>query len=172
MALRPLYRPLRPDLDRFLYATVGEERDGVPLTMISAFARLGLDPWDEAGRLSSLAKPEAGEQLAQTILRLTGTDWPFAEARRIANGLIELLPTRAQAREAAGGSRANHRVIASGNIVLGKIAPGKTFWLVCLLIVAAALVSMVASGDLPFGNRAPSEPLQSASPEASHPPTR
>ncbi len=172
MALRPLYRPLRPDLDRFLHAAVGEERDGMPLTMISAFVRLGLDPWDEAGRLSSLAKREAGEQLAQTILRLTGTGWPFPEARRIANGLIELLPTRAQAREAAGGSRANRRAIVPGKIALGKIAPGKTFWLACLLIVAAALVSMVASGDLPFGNRAPSEPLQIASPEDSHPPMR
>src|ERR1700686_4241226 len=135
MALRPLYGPLRPDLDKFLYAAVGEERDGVPLSMISALARLGLDPWDEAGRLSSLAKPEASEQLGQMILRLTGTRWPFPEARRIAAGLIDLLPTRDQARGATEGARSNR----------GTIAPGKTFWMVCLLLAAAALVSMVAT---------------------------
>lgn len=156
MPLRPSFGPLRPDLDRFLHAAVGEERDGVPLTMISALARLDLDPWDEAGRLSSLAKPEAGAQLAQMIVRLTGTRWLFPEARRIADGLIELLPGRAQLREAAGGSRAT-----------GRAAPRKMFWIVCLLIVAAALVSMAASGDRLFGNRAPSEPLGIASGTAS-----
>src|SRR5258708_4876469 len=154
MPLRPLYRPLRPDLDKFLHAAVGEERDGVPLTVISGLVRLGLDPWDEAGRLSSLKKPEAGEQLAQTILRLTGPRGRCREARRIADGLIELLPTGARVREAAGGSRTKHPTIA----------PGKRFWLVCLLAVAAALASMIAAGDLPFGNRAPSEPPQIASP--------
>lgn len=162
MPLRQLYRPLRPDLDRFLYATVGEEQEGVSLTMLSALVRLDLDPWDEAGRLSSLAKPEAGEQLAQTILRLTGTRWPFSEARRIADGLIELLPTRAQVREAAAAPR------AKGSTIM----PGKAFWLVCLLIAGAAFVSMLATGDLPFGNRAPSEPLQIAPSENSHPPMR
>jgi hypothetical protein len=167
MPLRPLYGPLRPDLDKFLHAAVGEERDGVPLTMISALARLDLDPWEEAGRLSSLAKPDAGAQLAQTIMRLTGTRWPFPEARRIADGLIELLPTRAQVREAADGSRTRLPRIAAG-----KIAPGKMFWLLCLLVVVAALVSMVASGDLHFGNRAASEPIQTASPDNSQPPLR
>ena len=167
MPLRPLYRPLRPDLDRFLHATVGDERDGVPLTMISALVRLDLDPWDEAGRLSSLARPEAGEQLARTISRVTGTRWPFPEARRIADGLIELLPSRAQRREAADGPRPKSLKIAAGNI-----APGKAFWLVCLLVAGAALVSMLASGDLSFGNRAPTEPLQIGSPENSHPPMR
>ena len=36
MSLQPLYRPLRPDLDKFLYAAVGEEQEAVTLTMISA----------------------------------------------------------------------------------------------------------------------------------------
>src|SRR3954447_15287871 len=49
MALRPLFAPLRPDLDPFLFAVVREERDGIPLSTISALTQLGLDPWDEAG---------------------------------------------------------------------------------------------------------------------------
>ena len=36
MSLQPLYRPLRPELDKFLYAAVGEERGPVTLTMLSA----------------------------------------------------------------------------------------------------------------------------------------
>jgi hypothetical protein len=53
MTLRGSFRPLRPDLDRFLFATVEDEIDGIPLSVISALTRLGLDPWQEAGWLSS-----------------------------------------------------------------------------------------------------------------------
>ena len=44
MSQHPLYRPLRPDLDKFLYAAVGEQHEAVTLTMISALVRLDLDP--------------------------------------------------------------------------------------------------------------------------------
>jgi hypothetical protein len=71
MALRRLFAPLRPDLDDFLFAAVGDERNGIPLSMISALTQLGLDPWDEAGRLSALAKQEAVERLTELILRLS-----------------------------------------------------------------------------------------------------
>ena len=45
MALRPLFAPLRPELDQFLFAVVGEERNRIPLSTISALTQLGLDPW-------------------------------------------------------------------------------------------------------------------------------
>jgi hypothetical protein len=162
MALRPLYCPFRPDLDNFLYAAVGEERDGVPLSLISAFVRLDLDPWHEASRLALLQKPEAGAQLAEMILRLPEMSSPLPEARRIADELIELLPGRAELREAARGSRAKGVTIA----------PGNAFLLAGLLLVALVLAGMAATGDLPIGNRAPPEPLQSAPPENFHPPQR
>ena len=38
MALRRLYAPFRPDLNKFLFAAVGEERNGIPLSMMSALA--------------------------------------------------------------------------------------------------------------------------------------
>lgn len=43
MALRRLYAPFRPDLNNFLFAAVGEERNGIPLSMMSALAQLDLD---------------------------------------------------------------------------------------------------------------------------------
>src|SRR5215831_4869567 len=72
MTSRGSFRPLRPELDRFLFATVGDEFDGMPLSVISALTRLGLDPWQEAGRLSSLSNREAVEQLARLIVELPG----------------------------------------------------------------------------------------------------
>jgi hypothetical protein len=53
MTLRQSFRPLQPDLDKLLFATVGDEIGGIPLSVISALTRLGLDPWQEAGRLLS-----------------------------------------------------------------------------------------------------------------------
>jgi hypothetical protein len=148
MALHPLYRPLRPDLDGFLFAPVGEERDGIPLSVISALTRLGLDPWDEATRLSSLAKREAVDQLSPMIGRLPGTRWSLSEAREIAVGLVALLPT-------SGSTRASIEARHSGR---RKVPPSTTFWLICFLLLAAALVSMAANGKLPFGSHRQSEP--------------
>src|SRR6516225_4814186 len=92
MTLRESFRPLRPDLDRFLFAAVGDEIDGIPLSVISALTRLGLDPWQEAGRLSSLSRREAVEQLGRLIAEIPGIFRPLREAREIADDLICLLP--------------------------------------------------------------------------------
>ena len=146
MALRPLYRPLCPDLDDFLFAPVGEERDGIPLSVISALTRLGIDPWDEATRLSSLERREAVDQLVLTIVRLPGMS--RSEALDIALDLVELLPTSSSTRGPAEVRRSGRR----------KSAPSRAFWLICLLLVAAALVSLVANGELPFGSHRQSEP--------------
>jgi hypothetical protein len=67
MTLRQRFLPLQPEFDRFLFATVGDEIEGMPLSVISARTRLGLDPWQEAGRLSSMTHHEAVEQLARLI---------------------------------------------------------------------------------------------------------
>ena len=136
MVLRPAYRPVRPELDDFLYAAVGEEIDGVPLSLISAYAQLGLDPREEAGRLMSLKKPEAIEQLGRMILTLTGTRWSPAEVRHIAAALVDRLPRAGQVQAPAEGLRPH--------------APTpplrKTLWVVCLLLVAAVLVAVIAVG--------------------------
>jgi hypothetical protein len=40
--------------------TVGDEQNGMPLSVVSAFTRLGLDPWEEGARLATLPKPQGG----------------------------------------------------------------------------------------------------------------
>ena len=85
MALRPLFAPLRPDLDAFLFAVVGGERNGIPLSTISALTQLDLDPWDEAGRLADLAKGDVVEQLTGLLLRFPGPQ-QFGGARPRSQG--------------------------------------------------------------------------------------
>jgi len=92
MTWRGSFRPLRPDLDKFLFATVGGEIDRIPLSVISVLTRLGLDPWKEADRLSSLSTREAAEQLARLTAELPGMSRPLREVREIADDLVHLLP--------------------------------------------------------------------------------
>jgi hypothetical protein len=40
--------------DVFLFVEVGEQENGMTMSMASALIRLGLDPWDEAARLATL----------------------------------------------------------------------------------------------------------------------
>jgi hypothetical protein len=93
MSLRHAYAPMFPEFDSFLFASVGEEVDGVPLSVLSALSRLDLDPRDEAARLSHLTKETAADQLARMIAGLSDRRWALSEARGIAGRLIERLPT-------------------------------------------------------------------------------
>jgi hypothetical protein len=137
MTLRNCYRPLRPDLDGFLFSQVGEECRGIPLSMISALTRLGLDPWEEAGRLSSLSKGEAVEQLARLIVELPDTAGPLSEARRIAAELVERLPK-------FGGDTPPPPPIKWRWRRSWPVLPRQSrFYLLCLAVAALALLSIL-----------------------------
>jgi len=70
MTLSARFSLLHSDLNDFLFASVGEEQNGMPLSVISALTRLGVDPWKEAARLAALPKAVAAEALAPMIARL------------------------------------------------------------------------------------------------------
>jgi hypothetical protein len=146
MTLRRPYRPLRPDLDEFLFATVGEEIEGVSVSVISALARLGLDPWKEAGRLSSLSSREAAEQMARLIAELPGCFRPLEEAREIARHLVGLLPKHNNTAPATA---------PQVQIQLGyrkrALSLPPPYWIVLGLLATAALLSIVLHGGFPLG---------------------
>jgi hypothetical protein len=97
----------RPELDDFLYALIAMERNEMPLSVLSALARLDLDPWKEAAELSELPRDSAAQRLALLILRLPGGRWTLGEAGEIAHRLIELLPLCSSPSVARIGSTSN-----------------------------------------------------------------
>jgi len=144
--LREPFRPLRPDLDKFLFAEVGDEIDGMPLSVISALTRLGLDPWQEAGRLSSLRNGEAVEQLARLIAELPGNCRPLGEAREIASGLVLMLP---KLNSSPTSPQVQIRLrYGRPALTLPKLSQ---FWIACFVIAALVLVSGLLHGGFPFG---------------------
>jgi len=84
---------LPADLGGFLFADAWVEPGGMPLTVLSALARLGLDPWDEAERLSKLPTPDAAGELARSLAALPGALLP--DPAGCAGRLVALLPGRA-----------------------------------------------------------------------------
>ena len=80
------------DLNRFLYADIGVEASGMPLSVLSAFARLGKDPWQEAGRLAQMPQTAAVDGLARMITAIPACPWSLSDATTIAARLVTLLP--------------------------------------------------------------------------------
>jgi hypothetical protein len=94
MTLRPEYSLGHSEYNAFLFAAVGEEKTGLPLTVLTALTRLGFDPWREAARLSHLPKETAARAFAVTIALLPEGDWKASESEAIAARLVNWLPGR------------------------------------------------------------------------------
>src|SRR5277367_2516985 len=58
------------EFDEFLCASIGEEKNGMALSVMSAFARRDVDPWQEAARLSQLPRDVATKELCAMIAEL------------------------------------------------------------------------------------------------------
>jgi hypothetical protein len=94
--------PLAPEFDEFLFAPIGEDGKGMVLTVLSALARLDLDPWQEAAELAHLPITGATEKLASLISSFSQEQLTCPEPETIATRLIALLPH--QSRVSAGTS--------------------------------------------------------------------
>jgi hypothetical protein len=97
MPLAARFSLLHSDLNDFLFASVGDEQNGMTLNVISALTRLGIDPWDEAARLAALPKALAVEALTPAIARLPIARAQFSDDLAISQYLVELLPVHGQA---------------------------------------------------------------------------
>lgn len=85
---------LGPEFDGFLYAPLGEERNGMRLSVLSALARLEIDPWQEAAKLAGLPGATATERLASLIALLPNEPSVHRDPDAIAARLVALLPCR------------------------------------------------------------------------------
>jgi hypothetical protein len=131
-------------LNEFLFAPVGTEANGMTLSLVSVFARLGDDPWREAGRLAGLPTPEAVASLAQTIAGMPTSLWPLPAATTIAARLIALLPKRSSAAR-SGTSTSGDRARAGRFFRIGLV-------LVCVAGAAAFEAGLFTPTHAPAPN--------------------
>ena len=109
----------------FLFAPICEDADGMRLSVLSALARMDVDPWEEATKLAAMPRAIAQSTLISTLDLLSGRSWKPAEAEVVAARLIRLLPGGAEAPKAAAGE------------IAGVLAQRTNYWLVWLVFAMA-----------------------------------
>jgi hypothetical protein len=82
------------EFDAFLFAPVGDDKSGMLLSVLSALARLDVDPWQEAADLARLPGGAATERLTSLIAALPDQLASQPDPETIAARLIALLPGR------------------------------------------------------------------------------
>jgi len=96
MTHAPLAPLIGAEFDKFLGAPIGEGRNGTPLSVLSALARLDVDPWQEAKSLAQMPKDTAATRLTALIAALPDTPTKNVPAMTIAANLVTLLPKAAR----------------------------------------------------------------------------
>ncbi len=81
-----------PEFERFLHASVGEDRNGYVVTVLSTLARLDLDPWKETAELVTLGRDAARARLGTLLARFRDVPTLASDHGRVARDLSQLLP--------------------------------------------------------------------------------
>jgi hypothetical protein len=82
---------LRTDLNDFLFTPVANDANGMHLTMLSALARSGVDPWDEAARLASLSRDVATQNVVRMLAAVPNGPSPGDQTTNMAASLVAQL---------------------------------------------------------------------------------
>jgi hypothetical protein len=92
------------EYEEFLYAQLGEEANGMQLSVLSALARQNMDPWEIAQRLSSLPREQALPLLTPLLACIPSGAEGLNAPEDIAARLIALLPSSRAAARNPGAS--------------------------------------------------------------------
>jgi hypothetical protein len=91
--LRPVPISLPPsEFNDFLFAPIGEDGNGMSISVLSGLARSDVDPWQEAAKLARLPGETATQRLAALIGALPDRAALCADPGTIATRLVRLLP--------------------------------------------------------------------------------
>lgn len=99
MSASDVLHPDGSDYDAFLFAEVGEDRTGAAVTVLSALARLDLEPWTEARELSQLCPDDAQVRLTTHFEAIIDIPALALASESKAAKLLSLLPKRAPLRD-------------------------------------------------------------------------
>ena len=106
-----------PEFENFLFAPIGADRNGMLLSVLSALARLDIDPWQEAVQLAALPEETATRRLSSLIAALP--DGPSARPRDecrspdrapAASRRFKDRPARGSAQRRCGNPVAGHHI--------------------------------------------------------------
>ena len=91
----PMTTTLRSDFDEFLFASIGEDASGAPVSMLTVLARLDVDAWEEAANLAQMPRESATQRLTSLLASMPNSPAPV-ESATIATRLVALLHRKPQ----------------------------------------------------------------------------
>jgi hypothetical protein len=83
---------LGSEFNAFLFAPIGEGRNGMLLSVLSVLARQDIDPWREAAELAGLPRENAIRRLSSLIAAIPDELPASHDAPTVATRLVALLP--------------------------------------------------------------------------------
>jgi hypothetical protein len=116
--------------DQFLFAPICEEANGMQLSVLSALARMDVDPWEEAARLAAMPKAIVVRTLVSKLDSVAGRSWNPSETEVIAARLVQFLPHQGEGETTASPMEA------------ARVGTQRAYWLVWLgFALAISLLS-------------------------------
>lgn len=103
---------LRTDLNDFLFAPIAQDANGMPLTLLSALARSGVDPWAEAAELAVLSRESATAKLITVLAGVSNGPSPGADTATLASQLVALLHPSQRPRVSSTGTASSRAAVA------------------------------------------------------------
>jgi hypothetical protein len=127
------------EFDDFLFAPIAVDANGMQISVITALARLDLDPWQEARQLAASSGGTATRRL-KSLLTTALTDGPATtfDAGRIAARLNALPPRGAKPSLLSLGTGLN----PDQTIKLGASISMYVVFAVCIMLVAQSLLAV------------------------------
>lgn len=120
MSASDVLHPDGSDYDAFLFAEVGEDRTGAAVTVLSALARLDLEPLTEARKLARLAQEDAHDRLTKHFEAITDIPALALASEGRAAKMVSLLPKHAPLRVSKpcdAGTNNSHEISISWTTV-------------------------------------------------------
>jgi hypothetical protein len=139
------------EFDAFLFSAIGDDRNGMPLSVVSLMARRDLDPWQEAARLAAMPADAATRRLDSLIRALPDQPLTLPDSGTIAIRLIALLPRWTDPNFRPPGKQgkaadAEALALSRRNTVVAMIV------LICTMLVIGAQVARLRNeGPAPHG---------------------
>jgi hypothetical protein len=139
MADLSVLNPHPPEFERFLYASVGEDRNGYVVTVLSTLARLSLDPWKETADLVAVGRDAARARLGTLLARFRDVPALASDHGKIARDLSQLLPE-----ERASGSL---KRAATSVAVVRPGTSGSIWGVLAIILVLFQMFMVYGSGS-------------------------
>jgi hypothetical protein len=143
MTRSPLLSDLRSDFNNFLFAPIRDDKNGT-LSVLSALARLDVDPWELAAKLAALPREAAIQKLATLLGALPAESAADPQSQATAARLVALLPQGVNSKSSA------HKDIPRA--ARSPRSATATYLVYCVIFVLFVLISqwLFGSHDAPL----------------------